>query len=421
MSLFKSVMTTNKNNKIINKANKVNRANRGVVEYRPSPIEAFFDSGEPVGGMVVSGGANDHRIRAIATQAICAFNQGMAVVVLHEGNTELENKMSSEFGSTGQLSLINRANPYYEPFLGLTNPEVSRMIIQSQEKDLEMHSQSRYYLDGMAEFLKIKGIAPYCDLYIRCPHLELEDKVRDAEQQGKIDYAKASHIRSMLAQGRNEQSNVEEYFFRLSHQASGIMAKKATLSNADSICNTAKKGGVIVIDVLSTSNSLFLNLLLQDIENALTSGKKLLVVFDNVFTYTEQMTNFIKTPMSNCKKVFCSEDVYAMLGSDENLFATITGNAVKNIVYSHRSGVSCTKWAEFFGQFDMQEVSQTVTRSKTYKSFFNLSPDRSVNNGVSIGTKREYIVKPEEINRMGTGEVYISDGYTQSLSHTTVK
>lgn len=420
-SLLKGFMAKNNQRRMINNVNRENLNNRGIVNYRPSQIEAFFDSNDSIENIIVSGGTDILRARAVVTQAICAYNQGFSVIVLHENDTVLQNQFNIKFAHTGQLKIIDRNNPYYEPFLGLSNPEISRMVIQSQEKNQEIHSQGRYYLDAMSEYIKSRGITPYCDMFINCPHYQIFDKISDAEMNGKISTAKASQIKTMLMQGQAEQSNIEEYFYRLQHQAGYILAKKSNLNNATNILKSSQNGEVLMIDILSSTNTLLLELLLQDTENALTRGHKLLVIYNGIPLYSsENLMLFSKSNAANCKKVFSSEDVYSMLGGEENNFTTVVGNASKIILYSHRSGLSCGKWADVFGQYDMRDITQTMANGQTKKSIFDWAPDTNVTSTLSVSTKREYIVKPEELNRMSQNEAYIYDSNKNELSHTTV-
>ena len=67
-----------------------NTLNRGVVEYLPSQIEAFFDPGEVLGNVIVSGGDEFIRLRALARVVDCAYSQHYVPVIIHAGNYKLD-------------------------------------------------------------------------------------------------------------------------------------------------------------------------------------------------------------------------------------------------------------------------------------------------------------------------------------------
>lgn len=69
---------------------RINAWNRGIIEYQPCSIDAFFTPDRGVYNAVISGGENKMRVKAMAAQAICAVKNNFPVVILHEGNYELE-------------------------------------------------------------------------------------------------------------------------------------------------------------------------------------------------------------------------------------------------------------------------------------------------------------------------------------------
>ena len=205
-----------------------NYERQGITYYQPSYIESFFDEDLPFGNMAFSGGLNIIRARAIGRVVDIAIKQGYHPVILHCANQELEQLLFSNFGN--KVSLINRSNPIYDPFWGSTDYEISSLVLSSSSKVYEIGSAGKYYLDGVTEFIRSKGITPYSRMYIRCPHLTLLDKINEAETSGKISSTTARRITSQLMQGEKERSNIENFFNTMLLQADGILSKKRDLS-----------------------------------------------------------------------------------------------------------------------------------------------------------------------------------------------
>ena len=90
----------------LKKVNESNIENKGIDEYLPSQIEAFFDVNEQIGNMAFSGGLNGIRARAISMAAECAYVQGYSVIVMHCDNKELEN--THEKLKSGCLRKLNQ-------------------------------------------------------------------------------------------------------------------------------------------------------------------------------------------------------------------------------------------------------------------------------------------------------------------------
>ena len=74
-------------------ADRANLINRSVNEYQPCSVDAFFEPDKGVYNAIVSGGDNKIRTNAMVAQAICALKNNFPVIIMHEGNRELENQM----------------------------------------------------------------------------------------------------------------------------------------------------------------------------------------------------------------------------------------------------------------------------------------------------------------------------------------
>src|SRR5699024_17288 len=102
---------------------RANAANRSVIEYQPCAVDAFFEPNRGVYNAVVSGGENRMRVNALVAQAICAIENNFPVIILHEGNYELESQMRNTFTSSGRYLEISNRTPCFEPFYSLNELE----------------------------------------------------------------------------------------------------------------------------------------------------------------------------------------------------------------------------------------------------------------------------------------------------------
>ena len=79
--------------------------------------------------------------------------------------------------------------------------------------------------------------------------------------------------------------------------------------------------------------------------------------------------------------------------------------------------VSCTKFSEVFGYYDVDKVSKNSGNSENYQWGYGYS----YSSGITVTQDREFVVKPEEISCMAENEVYILDRNAKELAHTTLK
>lgn len=392
-----------------------NYERQGITYYQPSYIESFFDEGLPFGNMAFSGGLNIIRARAIGRVVDIAIKQGYYPVILHCANQELEQLLFSNFGN--KVSLINRSNPIYDPFWGSTDYEISSLVLSSSSKGYEIGSAGKYYLDGVTEFIRSKGITPYSRMYIRCPHLTLLDKINDAETSGKISSTTARRITSQLMQGEKERSNIENFFNTMLLQADGILSKKRDLSASTNVALAAAHHEIISFDVLSTTNYLLLNMITKEIERQIASGKKYVVIIDSLsFVSNDVLKGFVSRISSNSSIVFSSDDVYSLFSGNDNMFYSFLGQCSTVMLSKHISSFSCQKWSDYIGSYDKQEVNSTFSTN------IGIVQNWSYGTGsaASVTTKRENIVKPEEIMRLAVNEFYVIDKATGELAHAQI-
>ena len=156
-----------------------NEENRGITEYAPSEIEPFVGVAGDIQNVIFSGMNHDIRNRAIVAVLANAYDQGIHSIVLHIRNQQLEQRILSMFGP-GNATVINANYPLYDPIIGLSDAEVSRMIIQTAPKGYEIASVGKYYIEGMVGFLRSKGKSPCTVSCMSCPHLTLLDNITES-------------------------------------------------------------------------------------------------------------------------------------------------------------------------------------------------------------------------------------------------
>lgn len=154
----------------LSSTDRTNSINRNVIEYHPCSIDAFFDPGKGVYNAIVSGGDNGLRVRAMIAQAVCAVYNGFPVIVLHEGNRELESQLRSNFSSSGRYLEIGTRSPCFEPFYGLDELEIANQILEAAPKEYDIKFNARYYIDGVSQILKKRGKHLSFHMFSTCPH-----------------------------------------------------------------------------------------------------------------------------------------------------------------------------------------------------------------------------------------------------------
>ena len=394
-----------------------NEARRNITRYEPSDIEGFIERDPQVGSYVISGGNAYFRARSAASVVVCSLLQGIPVVILHEGNLELQNQVGTSTTFTNNKVIITKNTAIYDPLYNRSNQEICSLIMNSTSKNADIGAIGQQYIIGMTEFIKSKNIPPFCEMFVRCPHDLLFEKIDDAQNCGYISDSKATQIRNQLMQGQNERANVQAFFSQLSYQGTGVLSNKGNRNSAVNIKTAVSHNGMLMIDVGSSTNELLINMLMNEVKEILASGKKIMLILDGInVNSNENLSKIIKSLSSRCLTTLIADDVYSMVGADDNLFHSFVGNACKCLVFSHTMGVSCNKWAEVFGYYDVDKVSKNMGNNQNYQWGYGYGSS----NSISVSTSREFIVKPEDIAQMSSNEVYILDRNARELAYTTL-
>lgn len=397
---------------------RLNAANRGVVEYQPCSVNAFFEPNYGVHNAVVSGGENIMRVNAMLAQAICSIKNNFPVVILHEGNRELENKMRNTFLSSGKYVEISSRNPCFEPFFFLNELEIGNQIFESALKEYDIKFEARYYIEGISKYLKKSGKDLSFNLFSTCPHALLFDMVENLCMQGKITAAEEQEIKSKLMMGQNEIYKLDTYMASLKMEISSLMYAPQNGLQPVNIISSLNNGGILCIDMVSITNKLLFNTLIFQLKLALAKGLRYTLFIENIpLGANEMYANFIKASTDRICTMISSDDFYSMMGGDEKAFSTLLGNSELTVVMSHNSGNSAMKWAEFLGQYDKHEMSYSKSKGFMRRTPFSVFGGSNQSSSVNISERREYIVKPEVIMRMGYGEAYILTAARRELAH----
>lgn len=417
-SLFNNLIAIQKTKRVINNVNICNEINKNITRYELSDIEGFIERDQLIGSYVISGGNLLNRTKTEVSIAVCSIYKNIPVIVLHEGNGNLQYQLYKAANFINNKVFIDKNNSLYDPFYNRTSQEIGNMIMNASNLLYRIDPIGINYINGIYELIQGRKTKPFCDMFIRCPHDTLFDIVNDEEKRGYISSFKATTIRNMLMQGQSERAKIQAFFSQLSMQGRGILSEKNNCAYSSNVKAIIETNGLISIDIGSGTNDIILSLILSEIKEILSKGKQLMLIIDDINVNScDEMKKILNQISSKNHITISAEDVYSMLGADDNIFSTITGYVNKCIVFSHSVGTSCNKWSEVFGYYDNNKISKNVGINQNYQWGYGVG----LSENISIETNREPIVKPEELMRMKENEVYILDRNLKELAFTTIR
>lgn len=410
ISSFWKAMTTTR-------AEKVSERNRNVVNYKPCYVSSFFESCQNA-NTIISGGSSDIRDSAMVAQAMKASGNGLPVIVLHEGNRHLERLMRDAFLGGGKYKEISSSSPCFEPFYNLNVTELTNQIVEAAPVEYDIKYNARYYLEGMNDFLRIRGKRLSLDTWAEYPPVTIFNAVDDMQMQAELDESQAQQIKSKLMAGQTESYKMDTFLASFKQEMSAIMHVQGSTREIINIVSAIRDRAVLCFDVGAVTNRILINIVMYQLRLASMQGKRYHVIIDSIpMESNKAYADYIRAMSDNASKTIVSDDFYSMTGGNNSLFSSVAGNMSTIIVMRHSSADSALRWSEVFGQYDRYEESYSTSRGGMRRNPFSIFAGPSYSKTVNVSRNRDYIVKPEDIVRMATGEAYIRTVDNGSVAH----
>lgn len=306
--IVRNIQDKKKQKTIIRNVGVENENNKGITNYQPSDIEAFFPSSEPIGNYIISGGSSMIRLRTLFGAVDSALRNSFGVVIIHSNNSALETEVSHRYHNS---YIFSKKASIYDPLLGLSDPEIIHLIQSSATKMCPIQNNGLYFLQGVTSFIRSKKVKPYCGMYITCPFLDIIDKIDESETKGYVDHTTATKIKTYLIQGQPQKFDIENFFNTLDFQGRGLLASKTNLCKSHSIKDVVTHHGLAVIDIGSPTNDLLINLVFGDILGAMAYGKPILIVVDSIpASSSEKIDQVLRASNPPCFALISSDDVF---------------------------------------------------------------------------------------------------------------
>ena len=378
-----------------------NRFNRGVKEQPLTKYSDMFNNINSDDNVIISGGEKTNRANLL-TEAVVKTNKQLPIIILHESDTYLENKVKSSLSSAAVV--INKKNPTYNPFVNLSYNQIEKIIYDVAKNEFNLTYKAGYTIRAICDIIRLLGQKPSLGIFSTCPFYNtLFDKVQILFDKGIINHDKLDELKSNLLKGQDEFSALEAFFQNLKFQARHIIVKNS--SNYIDIINQMHNNKVILIDINSSENKLLINTILSQLNLV---NKKYCIMLDNVSINDNQdLLKIISNKTDKRTVVLSSSDIYANIcDSNTNLFSTLVGNSKMNLIMKHYSASSSQSWSDLIGNYEKIETDKTYSQGKSNGGIF-LFPTYNSNSSTHFYTRKEEILKPQVIQKLNENEIYI--------------
>ena len=393
------------------KVRKFNKMSRGIEAYKNMSADILFPVDSYQENIVISGGESGDRLKLGERVWKNSVAQGRPVVVLHLANGGLENVIARN----GFGLVVNKSNRLFDAFTSFELQEICQVVLDTCKAKYDIKPNGRYILEIIHTLLASKRMRPYFSNFANFPIHQLSDRINDARASGGITPSVADHLDRLLAMGQSECAKIDSFFFDMKAQMSHIATDDANRTGGTSVLSAIKKKQLICIDLKASSNTMLVEIIVHSVTIAMNRGFEFSLFLDDVAIANNEPLKNLLCQKSSHNNIICSKDLYALFAGKDDLFTTIVGEAEKTVLFSHGSHVSCEKWAKYIGEYDKIETSANRNGGFSQSSQWGYNS----NYGQTETLKREYKVKPEQINRLSSGEAFVCDIPAGSLIQTT--
>ena len=386
---------------------KYNKQSRGLEEYKSITTDILFPTESYEESIIISGGDVSLRHRFSEQLIKNCFVQGRSMIVLHLANGGLENIIARNNWGI----IANDRSKQFDAFTAFELQEICQAVFDTHKTKYDIKPPGRYILQVVHELLTCQKQRPYFANYAKAPYHQLADKINGCLNKGLLTQDAANNLHSFLMMGQSECAKIDTFFYDMKAQISHIATDNPNKGGGMSILSAIKSGKILCIDLKSTANVMLVELIVNSLTIAMNRGYEFSLFLDDVAIANNEMLKNALCQKSSHNNIICSKDLYALLNGKDDVFTTLAGEAEKTILLSHGSHISCEKWSKYIGEYDKIDVSHNRSGGFHQSGKWGYSQ----NQGQTMTDKREYKIKPEQINRLSQNEIFVYDNQTGSL------
>lgn len=398
----------------LRKIGQANERNKKILNLGTSSISNVL-SNAIMQNVIVSGGSGDIRLQFILHKCLQDSNANIPVVILHEGNSFLENALCYSIPTNRYIRIINKHNPFYDPIFRMNSTEAG-VIISEAFPDIDENGV--LLINTICRILQYKG-TPYLKKFENCPYDQLSTGVVRFEQSGLINQFESTTVQNNISTGLSSRSQVEMTFSKLFTE-SDVFPEKNELSRATSILDCSNhKGGVIVIDINTMQRDNIVSIISAEIKTIIKTGNPLSVIIDaQSISKNKLLLDVLSCTGPSLSWMLSSPNISEMIGKDDGALSKWLSSSGKAIMFSHNQ-FSSQLLSKEFGEYDHIDVQQSLGGNNGIGQQFGFHYGGQA--GIAQSIKREPRVKPEEIVNLAPNNYFLLDNCRGELGRGTIK
>lgn len=383
-----------------------NSNNRGVYQTN-APFSMLIDRSWGK-NTVISGGQDDMRNMAIVEHIQRCLTHGQGAVVLHSNNNALAN-MINQCVDREHLFNINSSNRIYEPLRGKTADAALRILSEVASGTRYSFDNNAYsFMDGITQYLVSQSPKLTLKRYCKCIDEHRYDEVQNEAEELGISYSVAANIQVIINNSKMSEPIMKRFLDDLCYQGNGALVDNAHVYSATNIKDILDENGIVVFDVGSVHNMLFIKLIITEILECIGRTDSFAFILDSIPMRSD---NGLLAGLNSFRGdgypflVYTANDAFSKVESNNDVFNTLTGQSPCVYVLRHSSDGSAEKFSNAFGRYT--RIALNESHNTGYNYSFNNGGGTYSNSGTQEQEILEYKVKPQEITGLNNVSAFV--------------
>lgn len=416
IGLVAALVGHSRRKKALKRIDQQNKNNRRVHEIGGVTPDQMIPCNEEMGNIILSGGTEIARNALILQNCEQEASIGVPVIILHEGNRDLEQLLHGTFYGQRYLRLIHERSPYYDPIYHLQDVEIGHLFAEASPAEHKINSGGAIYVQALATLLRKRGVTPYTRMFTHCPHASIQQMIVQMENAGNLTADEADRLRNEVTIEAGELADVA-YFFQQLELESSILPWKSHLARCTSIAECVRRGGIMAIDVTSCERQHQMALITAELARCGRAGTPLRIIVDAVsITGSESLMRTLRNASRSVAWTMSSPDISRMIGNTQGELAAWLARAHRAVLFAH--GIkTCELLSAELGEYEHIDIVETRADNN---SIGRIGYHYGGNAGYSTSTKRRRVLQPEELEALGVDEFVMLDNDTAAISRGTL-
>ena len=319
--------------------------------------------------LIVSGGTDRDRSKALAQFVLHSHEQGMPLFVIADSNRELVNMIRSITGNAEVISADTLSgDSCFHVFGGMRTNDIVHILIDAIQERAEKGWESLLFaiVETLIKHngtLSVHSLASYplTNLQGDIDSLYRDKRITKTEHEDLSDYCKA---------GSSSRASLRLFIEDLGLEFHSVFGKPSGRNS--NVKAMLAKHGAVILNIGNGMHKNVVNLIHSFMKLLLMKGMNFNILLDNfpIHKYPDFMDILRGTNYSAAHTDF----IASMAGDcNEALFSELTSGSITVLFWN--TGKSAVKWSEYLGNYSKIKTKTAIAQSG---SIFDFRPSKSV-------------------------------------------